>query len=118
MIKKLYLLLLLVPLHSVAAPLYCTGEIKRTYVTNTGDLFIYSSWRNNYSRLCNLKGTVNNIDSITCSMWGSYVTTALKDKKKVTVRFNEDSGLTCSTIQTYNDAPAVVYVMLRDEDVG
>jgi len=105
------------PIISHAVVLYCKGEVKQTYVTSEGYLIIKGSWRDHYSRLCDLKGTVNNIDPLTCSMWSSYAVTAMANKKKVRVSFTADAGVTCETLATYNDTPAVRYVMLTNEDV-
>ena len=114
--KKILLALLLLPLPSYAVSLYCTGSIQKTYVSSSGNLIVRSTFRNDYTRLCNLNGTANNISAITCSMWSSYVTTALTNKKKVLISFSADEGVACSDMATYDSAPPVRYVMLQDVD--
>ena len=115
--KKILLALLLLPLPSYAVSLYCTGGATKTYTTSGGNVYVYGTWRDQYARLCNLNGTVNSIGSITCSMWASYIATAVKDNKQVTVSFNANDGDTCANLPTYDSAPKVRYVMLRDSDV-
>jgi len=118
--KKLLIALLITVASSKAvygANLYCVGEITNLYVTSSGNLNVRGTWRNNYTRICNLKGTVNDIDALTCSVWSSYFTAAINNKKQVRVKYLPAAGVTCATLATYNDAPKVNYVMLESEDV-
>lgn len=118
--KKVLIALLMTVASSKAvygANLYCQGEVIQLYTTASGDLNIKSSWRNSYTRLCNLKGTANNIDPLTCSVWSSYLTAAMNTKKKVLIRYLPAAGVTCQTLATYSDAPPVSYVMLTNDDV-
>lgn len=116
-LKILILLLLLVPNAAKAITLYCKGEVRQSYINSGGDLIVNGTWRDGYTRLCNLKGTANSIDTVTCSLWASYVAAGMTNKKKILVSYTSNSGDTCATLATYNDAPRVSYIMLTHEDV-
>ena len=118
--KKLLIALLMTVASSKAvygAQVYCSGEVTQVYVTASGNLNIRSSWRDHYTRICNLKSAINNIDVLTCSVWSSYFTAAINNKKLVTVKYLPDEGVTCATLATYSNAPKVDYVMLKNSDV-
>jgi hypothetical protein len=113
--RTILFLLIMVPSYLSAAPLYCSGAIKNTYVSNSGSVFIKGDWRNDYTRICKLDGTLNGIDSMTCSMWSSFAATAISKKLKMTVSFFADNGDTCANLPTYDATPKTRYVMLWDE---
>jgi len=118
--KKLLIALLMTVASTKAvygANLYCSGEVTQLYVTSTGNLNIRSSWRNQYTRICNLRNPINDIDVLTCSVWSSYFTAAINNKKQMTVKYLPDDGVTCATLATYSNAPKVDYVMLKNTDV-
>lgn len=99
------------------AALYCSGKVVRSYVTKTGDLVILGSWRGDFMRLCNLNGTVDNVSSVTCSMWASYAATSITAKKKVYLSYYVDDTNTCTNLPTYSNTPTPGYFMLMDQDV-
>jgi len=98
------------------ASIYCGGKINNSYISKDGNLIIRGDWRNDYTRLCNLKGSVGGVDSITCSMWASYVATSISSGKKVLLSY-PDNSLTCSTLPTYTSSPTPNYFMLTGEAV-
>lgn len=92
------------------ANIWCDGHILRTYIDHKGNLYVYGSWRKNYTRLCNLKD-----DAIQCHMWASYAAIAVKDKLRVVVMYAGNS-YTCSSLPTYLSSPRPVYLMLKNEE--
>ena len=105
------------PISAIAGTIYCSGEITNTYVSSGASLYVKGTWRNDYMRLCNLTGTVNNTNAITCSMWASYAATAMTNKKQVKIAFADNGGVTCANMGTYSNAPKVIYVMLTKTDI-
>jgi len=116
--KKFILGILLVFPGLASVNFYCSGKLTNVYVSRSGNLVIRGDWRSDYTQLCNLDGKINNISSITCSMWSSIATTALKDKKKVTLSYSDSEGMDCSNIPTYSNSPSPSYFMIREEDIN
>ncbi|MCS4306766.1 hypothetical protein M2404_001091 [Rheinheimera pacifica] len=97
----------------IAAPasanIWCSGKLAGVYITSSGDVVINGSWRNDWTRICNLNA--GEVSAVTCSMWASYAATAKKDSLNVKVAYT--AGLTsCSTIGTYETSPIPYYLML------
>ncbi|MCO7223006.1 hypothetical protein [Pleionea sp. CnH1-48] len=99
-----------------ANSLWCNGTVFNSYVSSSGDLIIRGSWRNDYTRLCNLQGSVHGIDAVTCSMWSSYIAASMTNAKKVIVYYGNANGAECNSLPTYAATPAPGYVMLTAEN--
>jgi hypothetical protein len=95
---------------SHAGPLYCKGKIENTYIEKNGNVHIRGTWRNHWTKICN----TNDPDTVTCSLWASYVVSAVKGNLDVTVNYQVSDGSTCATIQTYNNSPKPNYIMLHN----
>lgn len=93
-----------------AAPLYCNGKIENTYIEKNGNVHIKGAWRGHWTRICNTKQS----DTVTCSLWTSYVVAAVKNNLDVTVNYQVNDGSTCATINTYANAPEPNYIMLHN----
>jgi hypothetical protein len=39
--------------HATAAPVYCSGQVTQLLAYTGGDLMIFSSWRSDYTKICN-----------------------------------------------------------------
>ena len=87
--------------------LYCSGKVDDIYIDASGDVVIKGAWRNNWTKICNLK----NADVVTCSMWTSLLTNAVKDNLKVNVSYTDGAG-SCSGLATYGATPTPRYVMM------
>ncbi len=108
--RYLLLILILGTGSALAAPIYCTGKIENVYITSSGDVVIRGKWRNNWTKICNTK----NSDTVTCSLWSSYVAFAVKDDLNVTIQYIVSDGSTCSTLPTYDSSPSPRYIMIRN----
>ncbi|MDR6985123.1 hypothetical protein J2X32_003780 [Rheinheimera pacifica] len=95
---------------TVDASVWCSGKIKGVYITSGGDVVINGSWRNNWTRICNLNA--GDVNTVTCSMWASYAATATKENIDVTLNYNNGVS-SCSAIDTYENAPTPYYLMLN-----
>ena len=88
-----------------AATLNCKGTVSNMYITSSGDFVIKTSYRNDYTSLCNV-----NDDPVVCSLWSSVVTTSMTNEKEIIVRYKDIPS--CDAIEKYNSAPKPAYVML------
>ena len=100
-------ILLLVTSFSSFSTLYCSGKVDDIYISDTGDVVIRGLWRNNWTKICNLKDA----DVVTCSLWTSLLSNAVKENLKVNVSYNNSAG-SCSSLATYGGTPKPRYVML------
>ena len=86
----------------------CSGEVMNSYISVGGNLIIKPSWRNDYTKLCNV-----NDEPIVCSLWSGYVTTSMNDNTSLIVSYSNEAS--CSNLSTYSSAPTPDYVMLKAE---
>ncbi len=91
-----------------AENIYCTGKVANVYIDSSGNVVIFGKWRNDWTRICNTQ----NSDTVTCSLWASYVASAVKDNLSIKLQYNVSDGTTCENLPTYANAPNPGYVML------
>jgi len=92
-----------------AGTLYCKGEILNVAIYDNGALGIKSSWRNDYTHVCNLSEKRGNIQSQVCFAYMSLLLNA--EQNNLTVRLSyENTEYTCQTLPTYGNAPTPFYV--------
>lgn len=96
-----------------AESIYCEGKIDNSYITNGGDVVIRGDWRDHWTKVCN----VNDSDVVKCSLWTSYVTSAVQNNLKVTVSYS-NTGYTCSNLPTYTSAPVPAYIMIHNMEAN
>lgn len=89
---------------------WCGGTINNSYTDNGGNVFILGSWRGEWTRICSLNTTLNDITPTTCKAWFSTAQTAIVTGKTVTMYYDVAS---CATIPSYNDSPKPTYLMLN-----
>lgn len=53
---------------------WCSGKVTNAYVVSNRYLILKGSWRNDYTRICSTDGS-NGVDTVTCSLWLSIITT-------------------------------------------
>ncbi|MGQ7816219.1 hypothetical protein [Metapseudomonas furukawaii] len=94
-----------------SAALFCPGKVVQVIIYGNGNLMIQSTWRSDWTVLCNLKGNPS-IDSVTCSHWSSLATMAFKEGSQIGVYYNVPAGTTCANLPTYANAPVPVYLRL------
>ena len=85
--------------------IHCTGTVIDALVYADGNLNVSTSWRNDYTVLCNV-----NKEPTVCALWSSIATAAVKDQKKVAIWYSvSDNNMTCANLPTYGRAPKPVY---------
>lgn len=93
--------------------IHCHGTIEYTYLQNDGSLYIYGSWRNEHTKICNIDTSWNNISTQVCKGWLSIAQTAKVAKSNVVVHCNDNDVSSCGTISAYNSSPKPTYLMLK-----
>lgn len=95
-----------------ASGIWCTGKVTNAYIDSDKNVILKGSWRNEYTRICSTDGS-NGVDTITCSLWFSIITTSMVHDKEVILMYSDqNSTLNCSNIPTYSSSPRPDYVML------
>lgn len=110
--KSVAALSLLLSIDSMAAPFDCNATLDTVLVYSSGNVNVLHSGRGDYTVICSLDTPYKGVSITTCAMWTSMLLN-LKDKgKKATFYYDTNiSGVTsCSTLPTYGNAPAPVYV--------
>jgi hypothetical protein len=115
MIKQtLALLALLMALSAntfAAPPKWCTGTIVNLWIDRHGSIFIYGTWRNAHTQICNLNKSWKGVSSGTCKSWQALTQQAHATQKRVLLKYYNISS--CKAIGTYGRPPSPHYVMLR-----
>jgi len=94
------------------ADIWCSGKLAGVYINASGDVIINASWRNDWTRICNLNAAAPG--TVTCSLWASFATTAWQGNRNVRVMYS-GGPTSCSAIPSYNGAPIPDYVMLEGQ---
>lgn len=93
---------------SVVADFNCEVDVQRVLVYADGSVNVLHSGRNDYTNICNVKGSWKDIDTVTCALWVGTLQSAQNNGKKA-VFYYGGSG-TCATLPTYGSTPAPVYI--------
>jgi hypothetical protein len=86
----------------------CNGTVTRVLLYGDGTVNLLSSWRGDYTVLCNTNGTFGGIPSEVCLSWYGTLLNAASHGKQVNVYYGVT--LTCATLPTYWSAPVPTYV--------
>ncbi len=96
---------------SYAASFGCYGKVTSLLTYANGGVNIRSSWRSNYTFICNLNAEWKGISPTTCAMWVGLVSSAMTDNANVQTYYTSpDDEFTCATMDIYGAAPPPVYV--------
>lgn len=106
--KRILLLLLLSLSLNTWAAYTCDVDVKRVLVYADGSVNVLHDGRNDFTIICNLKGTWKGVDTVTCAMWVSMLQSTQNNDKQA-VFYYGGSG-SCATLPTYGGAPAPVYI--------
>lgn len=111
MLKKILTIALFIFSTNSYSAVNCTGTIEYMYISNSGQVIIYPSWRMGYTQICNITQTWGNVTAETCKGWISLVLTARTSSKTIRIPYPNGS-YTCLDLPTYANAPEPVYVMI------
>ena len=99
--------LMLTPVMSGAAT-HCTGNVQDALLYADGTVNIRTSWRGDFTVLCNTNGTHGNVPAEVCLSWYAIAAKAAADNAFLTVYYAEN--LTCAALPTYAASPVPIYV--------
>ncbi|WP_419811822.1 hypothetical protein [Bacterioplanoides sp.] len=106
-------ILILISQITAAQSLWCAGTITGVYINSAKEVIVNGTWRNSWTRVCKTDGSSGNIDTVTCSLWASLITSAVNNDKNMTFHYTElPNGTTCDTLPTYENSPTPNYVMI------
>lgn len=105
--KKIIALGLLFASSSVSAGYGCQGTVKNVLVYADGQVNVHTSYRNDYTVMCNLKNDWKGVSPQACKGMLSTLLTAQSTGKKIATYYTSH---TCSTLPYYGSAPGPVYV--------
>jgi hypothetical protein len=106
--KKIILILSTFLSSSVFADFACNVNVKRVLVYANGSVNVLHSGRNDWTYICNVKGTWKGIDTVTCALWVSMLQSTQNNEKNAV--FYYGGAGSCATLETYGSSPAPVYV--------
>jgi hypothetical protein len=97
---------------TLAASQWCNGTISRTYVGKDGTVFVYGTWRNDYTAVCSVNAIRDGVAPEVCKSWLSLIITGKTTKTPMIIHYTNAPA--CNVIPTYTNAPSPVYVMLAN----
>lgn len=111
MVKKAFTFLVVMSLSNFAhGAQSCGGRVSGVFVDSGSRVYIHTSYRNEWTQICNITESWKGISPELCKQWSSLVTTLRVTQEPVVVYYNESTP--CSSIPYYTDSPAPGYVMI------
>lgn len=95
--------------HSYASQ-WCTGQVQSVLVGYGGNVEVLATFRSDWLMVCSLGGTWKGVPADTCKAWLGVLTTLRVSHDNVLVAYFDDTP--CSSIASYESAPAPAYVAL------
>lgn len=91
----------------VNAAQWCGGVIKSILITSNGEVHILTSYRNDWTQICNTTTSWKGVAPDLCKSWLSVATALRLAKESALVFYNEDTP--CIAIPSYGNSPAPAY---------
>ncbi|CCN45984.1 conserved hypothetical protein [Vibrio nigripulchritudo MADA3029] len=106
--KQLLLLISMILSTNAYAAFNCSVYVNRVLVYGDGSVNILHSGRNDFTYICNTKGTWKGIDTVTCSLWVGMLQSTQNNARRAIFYYGGEGS--CETLPTYGNAPAPVYI--------
>ncbi len=106
--KKIITLFCMLVSTSALGAFDCAVDVNRVLIYADGSVNILHSGRNDYTYICNVKGTWKGIDTVTCALWTSMLQNTQNNANKATFYYGGTGS--CETLATYGSTPAPVYI--------
>lgn len=97
---------------ATAAPQWCQGKLSNLWVSREGTVYVLTSWRKDYVRVCNINNTLGTVTPQVCATWMTFMRNAVTNKENTLIYYPEAPA--CGSMPVYDGAPAPGYVMLMD----
>ena len=92
------------------ADISCSGTLGGVLMYSDGTVLIYSSWRNDWTMICNTQNGFGGVDTATCLSW--YAAAVKSAQSHVTVgTYYNGNAYTCANLPTYESTPPTVYLI-------
>lgn len=102
---------LIVQAGSAHAQAYCSGTISAAVTYSDGQVMIKSSWRNEWTDICNLNVAWKGVEAQTCWGWFAQLNEAVQRGRIVVIHYLDLPPSGCPTMPVYRDSPRAEYVM-------
>ena len=89
----------------------CAGTVVKVLLYGDGTVNLQSSWRNDFTVICNTNGTFGNIPAEVCLSWYATAMNAAAHGKQVTAYYA--ATYACATMPTYCSEPVPTYCGLH-----
>ena len=99
-------------LDGVAAPQWCQGTVSNLWVYSDGTVYVYPSYRRDYTRVCNMNASVGGISVANCAAWFAMLRSAVQRRSSVLIYYAE--APVCGALPVLGDSPIPGYVMQVD----
>jgi hypothetical protein len=94
-----------------AADIQCYGTVTDLLVYSDGTVNILTSYRNDYTNICNLQVARQGVDTFTCALWIGSIESARKLGQTIHVYYIDNgTGFSCATIPIHGAAPAPLFI--------
>lgn len=107
-IAKILVATTLALVQPVFAGYSCTVKITAVYVYVDGAVMATHTGRNDLTQVCNLNVEWKGVSTSTCAIWTGMMSSIKRSAGNAT--FYYDGTAACSTLPTYGNAPAPVYI--------
>ena len=95
-----------------SATINCNGQINALLIYSSGDVNIHTTYRNDYTVVCNLKTEKDGVSISTCAVWASLLAKAKHEGRTISAYYSHPAVTDCATIPHYGNAPAPIYLAL------
>ena len=92
------------------ADFQCFGTIVDLLIYADGTVNIKTTYRNDYTNICNLQTTRQGVDPFTCALWVGAIESARKMNQSIHVYYQSNGEFSCTTIPIHGSSPAPVYI--------
>lgn len=93
------------------AQAYCVGSISAALTYSDGQVMIKSSWRNEWTDICNLNTAWKGVEAQTCWGWFAQLNEAVQRGRIVVIHYLSLEPSGCATMPIYRESPPPEYVM-------
>lgn len=93
------------------ADIQCYGTVSDLLIYSDGTVNIATSYRGDYTHICNLKTARKGVDTFTCALWVGAIESARKLNQSIHVYYvDPNKTFTCITIPYFASSPAPLYI--------
>lgn len=112
--KKILLLTAILFSTPSIANIGCIGTVKNILQYANGNINVYTSYRNDYTVMCNIEKHWKGVSPEACQGMLSVLLTAQSTGKSIATYYSGDQ-YTCSNLPHYGSAPGPSYVGIKGE---